>query len=306
MRYFDAVNKTIQVPEISLGVMRLPQRTQEEANELIARAMELGVNMFDTADIYAGGESDIVLGKAMKQHNREDMIIQTKASIVPGVEYNASEEYLLNSLDGSLKRLDTDYVDILLLHRPDALIEPAQVASAFEKMHAAGKVKYFGVSNFNTYQVELLNHYLPEHLKIKFNQMQLSLSHSRMIDTGINVNQSVNEALDLSAGTLEYSQLHDIRVQAWSPVQKSEGGGTFIGDPAYEKLNSKMDELAEKYKTNVSAITIAWILRHPAQIQAIVGTTNKSRLEDMVEATTFQLTHREWYDLYLASGKPLA
>lgn len=302
MRYFKAVNETIQVPEIVLGVMRMPGISQEDANALVKRALELGVNMFDTADIYAGGDSDIFLGKALKNIPREDYILQTKASIRSG-RYDASSKHILESVDGSLQRLGLDYIDILLLHRPDALIEPEQVAEAFSKLHDEGKVKYFGVSNYNPYQIELLNHYLPDKLKPKFNQMQFSISHSNMVDVGINVNREVPAAIDYSAGTLQYSQLNDIRLQAWSPFQRSDLKGTFMNDPEYAELNKKLEEIADKYNTNPSAVAAAWILRHPAQIQVVPGTTKVKRLEETVEACKFELTHEEWYEIYRASGK---
>lgn len=173
MRYFNAVNGELKLPQIALGVMRLPEKSQEEANALVDKALDLGINMFDTADIYANGESDRVLGKALEGHNREDIIIQSKASIIPGKSYDASYEHIVNSVESSLDRLGTDYLDILLLHRPDALMEIDQVAAAFIKLHREGKVRYFGVSNFNSYMIEVLNRQLPDKLRINFNQVQV-------------------------------------------------------------------------------------------------------------------------------------
>lgn len=305
MRYFNAVNGELKLPQIALGVMRLPEKSQEEANALVDKALDLGINMFDTADIYANGESDRVLGKALEGHNREDIIIQSKASIIPGKSYDASYEHIVNSVESSLDRLGTDYLDILLLHRPDALMEIDQVAAAFIKLHREGKVRYFGVSNFNSYMIEVLNRQLPDKLRINFNQVQFSLSHNNLVASGLNVNRNVPASIDPAAGLISYSRLNKIRLQAWSPFQKTEGGGTFINDSAYKELNDKLEELAEKYNTNVNAIAVAWILRLPVGIQTIVGTTNIKRLEQIAEATNFTLSHADWYELYRASGKPL-
>lgn len=222
MRYFNAVNGELKLPQIALGVMRLPEKSQEEANALVDKALDLGINMFDTADIYANGESDRVLGKALEGHNREDIIIQSKASIIPGKSYDASYEHIVNSVESSLDRLGTDYLDILLLHRPDALMEIDQVAAAFIKLHREGKVRYFGVSNFNSYMIEVLNRQLPDKLRINFNQVQFSLSHNNLVASGLNVNRNVPASIDPAAGLISYSRLNKIRLQAWSPFQKTE------------------------------------------------------------------------------------
>ncbi len=305
MKYIETVGTNLKVPNIALGVMRMPSLSQEEANRLVDEAVNLGINFFDTADIYGAGESDVFLGKAIKNHNREDLIIQTKASIISGRMYDASKENIVGSLNASLERLGTDYVDILLLHRPDALIEVGDVAEAFTKLYEEGKVKHFGVSNFNTYQIELLNHFLPKQIQVKFNQMQFGLGHSNMIDAGINVNRSSVHPVVGDAGILEYSQIHGINLQAWSPMQASDMNGVFIDNPRYPDLNLVLEELSEKYDTNKNAISIAWILRHPAKFQVILGTTNRERLIASAEGSEIVLEREDWYKLYMASGKRL-
>ncbi len=305
MRYFQTHGTDLEVPELALGVMRLPELQQAEADKLINASLDLGINMFDTADIYHQGESDIVLAKAIKHHKREDLIIQTKASIIPGVMYDASKEHLVASLNASLDRLGTDYVDIFLLHRPDALIEAEEVAEAFAELYDAGKVRHFGVSNFSSHQMELLNSYLPEHLKAKFNQIQFGIGHSKFIDNGLNINRNVPQNNDPAGGLLEYAQLKKINLQAWSPMQSSDSNSVFIDNPRYPELNQVMQEVADTHNTNKTAIAVAWILRHPAKIQTILGTTKTHRLEDSAEATNFTLSREEWYKIYMAAGKRL-
>jgi predicted oxidoreductase len=231
------------------------------------------------------------------------MIIQTKCAIKPGICYDFSKEHILKSVEGSLERLQCDYIDILLLHRPDALCDPKEVAQAFDELYKTGKVRYFGVSNHTPLQIELLKKYC--HQPIIINQLQLSIVHSVMIDSGLNMNMKESFAQDKDGGVLDYCRLNDIMIQAWSVVQASWEEGTFIDHPDYVKLNHVMEQLCKKYDTNKNAIALAWILRHPAGIQPIVGTTSTKHLRESLEALDFKLTREEWYQLYLASGKPL-
>lgn len=231
------------------------------------------------------------------------MIIQTKCGIVPGKRYDFSKEHILTSVENSLKRLQTDYIDILLLHRPDALCDPKEVAEAFDELYESGKVKYFGVSNHTPLQIELLQKYTQHPLII--NQLQLSIVHSVMIDSGMNMNMKESWAQDKDGGVLDYCRLHDITIQPWSVVQASWTEGCFIDHPNYEKLNSVMEKLANEYHVTKSAIAIAWLLRHPACMQPIMGTTSPVHLKEMVQACDIHLTRQQWYDLYLASDKPL-
>ena len=305
MKTLSIANGMLQVPEIGLGCMRITGLDKKEANTLIHTAMELEINFFDHADIYAGGEAESFFADAIEMNStiREKIILQTKCGIRPGICYDLSKEYIIKSVDQSLQRLKTDYVDTLLLHRPDALVEPEEVADAFDTLKAAGKVKVFGVSNANPYQIELLNQYCDG--KIAINQLQFSITECGIVDAGINVNMKNDAGINRDGSVLDYCRLKKIRLQSWSPFQYGFFEGVFLGSDKFPELNKKIDEIAAKYGVTNSAIAIAWILRHPAGIQPIVGTTNKSRLADICEASKVNLTREEWYEIYLAAGKQL-
>lgn len=305
MEYYNLPKTDLKVSEIALGCMRIADKSIEEVEELVKTALDCGINFFDHADIYGGGKSEELFGQVLEKHPeyREKMIIQTKCAIVPGKRYDFSKEYIMNAVNGSLKRLHTDHVEILLLHRPDALCDPQEVAEAFDELYESGKVKYFGVSNHTPGQIALLQKYTKHPIII--NQLQLSIVHSVMIDSGMNMNMKEDFAIDKDGGVLDYCRLNDITIQAWSIVQASWAEGTFLNHPDYKKLNNILDDLAEKYNVTPAAIATAWILRHPAHIQAITGTTSPKHLIETAEAANIELTRQEWYDLYLASGKPL-
>lgn len=294
----------LQVPVIGLGCMRIPGLGDvKEVDSLIETALEYGVNFFDHADIYGGGEAEALFGKAMNHSKREQMILQSKCAIRPGVAYDFSKEYILESVDSILKRLQTEYLDILLLHRPDTLMEPEEVAEAFDQLEKAGKVRYFGVSNQNSMQMKLLNKYCGN--KIMVDQLQFSIVHCDIIDSGINVNVHNDAGANRDGSVLEYCRLKDITIQAWSPFQYGMFEGVFLNNEKFPELNQKINELAEKYHVTNNAIAVAWILRHPAKIQTIVGTTNKERLTQICQATDVMLTRAEWYKLYMLAGKQL-
>lgn len=305
MKKISISNGKIEVPEIGLGCMRINGLEQSEAEKLIHTAMEEGINFFDHADIYGRGDAETFFAKAIQMNAaiREKMIIQTKASIRPGCCYDASKAHILESVDKSLQRLQTDYVDIFLLHRPDALMEPEEIAEAFRILKESGKVKHFGVSNHNPYQISLLNKYTDNAIII--NQLQLSMTECGMIDAGLNVNMTNELGINRDGAVLDYCRLNDITIQAWSPFQYGFFEGVFLGNDKFKELNAKIDELAEKYNVTNSAIAIAWILRHPAKIQPIVGTTNRDRLQAICKASQITLTREEWYELYMAVGKQL-
>lgn len=303
MKLIKIKQEELEIPSVGLGCMRLAGlREVRRVRELIDCAMENGVSFFDHADIYGEGESEKVFGNCVSGQMREKMILQTKCGIRPG-RYDFSREYIVNSVEGSLRRLQTEYVDIMLLHRPDTLMEPEEVAEAFAQLHSSGKVKYFGVSNMNPLQIELLNQACEG--KILFDQIQFSIAHCGIVDSGLNVNTANEGGINRDGGLLEYARLKGITLQAWSPFQYGMFEGTFLGSEKYPELNRKINELSEKYHVTDNAIAVAWILRHPAKIQTIVGTTNARRLSDICEACQFTLTREEWYELYLAAGKIL-
>ena len=304
MKNINIGNGAITASEISLGCMRIAGMSKEDASKLINTALEEGINFFDHADIYGGGKSEEVFANAIDMNPtiREKMIIQSKCGIRKGF-FDFSKEHIINSVDASLKRLKTDYLDTLLLHRPDTLMEPEEVSEAFQILHASGKVKHFGVSNQNPMQIELLNKYLNN--KIIINQLQLSIMNTGMIDSGLNVNMKIDPSIDRDGSILEYCRLKDITIQAWSPFQYGFFEGAFLDNDKFPELNAKINEIAESKGVANSAIAVAWILRHPAKIQTIVGTTNASRLKDICKASNVNLTREEWYEIYRAAGNQL-
>nr|WP_304955381.1 aldo/keto reductase [uncultured Acetatifactor sp.] len=295
------------VPEasaIGLGCMRITSLGNEKAlRELVETSMEAGINFFDHADIYAKGEAEAEFGRILTPELRSRMVIQTKCAIRPGICYDFSREHILEAVDGSLKRLNIDYIDILLLHRPDALMEPEEVAEAFDSLKKAGKVRAFGVSNHNPMQMELLNSCLSEPLRV--NQIQYSVAHCPTIDAGLNVNIQNDAGCNRDGSVIEYCRLKKMTIQAWSPFLYGMFEGVFIGNEKFPELNQVMDRLAEKYQVTPNAIAVAWIMRHPANIQTIVGSTNARRVQDVCKASDICLTREEWYEMYLAAGKKL-
>ena len=275
-----------------------------EATKFINTALEEGINFFDHADIYGGGKAEEAFAQAVDMNAtiREKFILQTKCGIREGY-FDFSKEHILEAVDGSLKRLKTDYVDVLLLHRPDTLVEPEEVAEAFTILHNSGKVKYFGVSNQNPMQIELLSKYVDQ--KLIINQLQLSITNTGMIDSGINVNMKIDGSIDRDGSILDYCRLKNITIQAWSPFQFGFFEGVFLNNDKFPELNKKIDEIAEVKGVPNTAIAIAWILRHPAKIQPIVGTTNTDRLKDICKASNIELTRQEWYEIYRAAGNKL-
>ena len=307
MKKINVVNGPKEVPSIILGCMRMPSLSVKEAETIIDTALNLGINFFDHATCYGRGEAETRFGDAFSDMKvrREDVFIQSKCGLCfERNEFDWTKENIVESVDAILQRLKLDYLDSLLLHRPDLIFEPEQVADAFDILEKSGKVRYFGVSNVPTMQMELLKKYVKQPLV--FNQLQFSLDQSQLIDQALYVNNLTTErSIDRDNGTLDYCRLHDITIQAWSPLQKGFFKGCFVDDPELPELNKALQELAEKYNVSKTAIAIAWILRHPAKMQAIAGTMNPEHLKDIATASNVELTHNEWYKLYLASGKML-
>lgn len=298
-------NSGQEVSAIAIGCMRMSRVPLKQAAELVDAAMEKGVNFFDHADIYSRGECEAIFAKAvnMSGRKREDMFIQSKCGIVPGKMYDFSKKHILESVEGSLKRLGTDYLDALLLHRPDTLCEPEEVAAAFDELECSGKVRYFGVSNHTPMQIELLKKCVKQ--PIMANQMQFGAAHASMIRSGMEANMMSDGAVNRDGGVLDYCRVHDITMQAWSPFQYGMFEGVFLGSEKFGALNDKIREIAEKYNVTDTTIAVAWILRHPANMQVLSGTMTLSRFEDICRASEIRLTREEWYEIYLAAGNML-
>lgn len=292
----------LEVPVVAAGCMRIDSLTEEGMNEYIHTCLELGINFFDHADIYGKGGCESLFGKVFDEteFRREDIILQSKCGIIPGKMYDFSKDHILKSVEQSLRRLKSDYLDVLVLHRPDALVEPEEVAEAFDILESSGKVRHFGVSNHSAMQVELLKKYVRQDLLV--NQLQFSIPFSNMVACSLETNMLTEGAVSRDGYILDYCRLHDMTVQAWSPFQYGFFEGVFIGSEKYPELNQVLDELAEQYGTTSSAIAVAWILRHPASMQMITGTTNVKRLREIAEGAAISLTREEWYRLYLSAG----
>ena len=304
MQYFklgkNYVSRVIQ------GCMRIGGKSDKEIDEIVNTAYENGINFFDHADIYGRGVCEENFGKYLNRNPsfREKIFIQTKCGIKPGISFDFSYDHIITSVENSLKRLNTDHIDYLLLHRPDTLMEPEEVAKAFEKLLNDGKVMHFGVSNQHPLQMELLEKYLGD-IPLVANQLQLSVANCPMIDFGFNVNMTNDFSSSRDNGILEYCRLKDITIQPWSPFQYGFMEGTFINNDLFKDLNIKLEEIGAKYGITPTGLAIAWLLRHPAKMQPVIGTTTPARIKEVCHASDVIITHDEWYDLYKSAGKRL-
>lgn len=298
------IGNRFEASAVALGAMRMAGLSVEAAEKTVLTAYESGISFVDHADIYGGGKSEEIFAAVLSRNPslREKLLIQDKVGIGKGM-YDASYGHIIEAADGCLKRLNIDHLDTLLLHRPDALMEPEEVAEAFTRLRAEGKVRFFGVSNQNPAQIALLDKYLPGGILI--NQLQFSLCHTILVDEGINVNMHTAHSVMKDGGVLDYCRLHDITVQAWSPFQYGFFEGVFIGSEKYPELNRALTGIAQKYGVTETTVAAAWILRHPAKIQVIAGSMNPARLQEIAKAADISLAREEWYALYLAAGNPL-
>ncbi|WEG12937.1 aldo/keto reductase family oxidoreductase [Pullulanibacillus sp. KACC 23026] len=306
MRTIKLGTSNLEVPVVAVGCMRLNSLEKAQAERFVQKALDLGANFFDHADIYGGGTCEEIFADAihMSDDVREKIILQSKCGIRPDKGmFDFSKEHILASVDGILKRLKTDYLDILLLHRPDTLVEPEEVAEAFDQLESSGKVRHFGVSNQNPMQINLLKKYVKQ--PIVANQLQLSITNSTMISQGFNVNMENDSAVNRDGSILDYCRLNDITIQPWSPFQYGFFEGVFLDNDKFPELNQKIDEIAKKYDVSNTTIAIAWLLRHPANMQPVTGTMNEGRLADCVKASEITLTREEWYEIFRAAGNVL-
>lgn len=307
MRYITLGQDDKELSEIVLGMMRIEDKSVKEVEELVETALSVGINAFDLADIYGRGRCEELLGLVLKNRPdlREKMWIQSKCGIriEEFTYFDFSKEYILQSVDGILERLQVDYLDSLLLHRPDALMESDQVAEAFDLLYKQGKVRNFGVSNQNPMMMELLKKDVKQPLAV--NQLQLSAAFTPGFESGFHVNMEDSQAAMRDGSIFEYCKLHDVVIQAWSVLQFGYFKGNFIGNEKFKALNQVLDRLAFKYGVTPSTIAISWILRYPAKMQAVVGTTNPKHLIEASQAANFSLTRKEWYEIYLAAGNNL-
>ncbi|WP_027086978.1 aldo/keto reductase [Cohnella panacarvi] len=306
MRTIKLGTSSLEVPVVAVGCMRINSLDKQQAERFVKTSLELGANFFDHADLYGAGKCEEIFADAiqMSPSVRDRMILQSKCGIRPDKGmFDFSKEHILASVDGILKRLRTDYLDVLLLHRPDALVEPEEVAEAFDQLERSGKVRHFGVSNLNPMQIQLLKKYVKQ--PIVANQLQLSITNATMISQGFNVNMENAAAVNRDGSVLDFCRLHDITIQPWSPFQYGFFEGVFLGNEKFPELNKKIDEVAANYGVSNTTIAIAWLLRHPANMQPVTGTMNLERLADCVKAAEIKLTREEWYGIFRAAGNIL-
>lgn len=307
MRYITLGQDDKELSEIVLGMMRIKDKSVKEVEELVETALSVRINAFDLADIYGRGRCEELLGLVLKNRPdlREKMWIQSKCGIriEEFTYFDFSKDYIIKSVDGILQRLKIDHLDSLLLHRPDALMESDQVAEAFNLLYKQGKVRDFGVSNQNPMMMELLKKDVKQPLAV--NQLQLSAAFTPGFESAFHVNMEDSQAAMRDGSIFEYCQLHDVVIQAWSVLQFGYFKGNFVGNEKFQALNQVLDRLAIKYGVTSSTIAISWILRYPAKMQAVVGTTNPKHLREVSRAANFSLTRKEWYEIYLAAGNNL-
>ena len=308
MKYMTVGNELEGASQLVLGCMRLAEHAPEKIVSVIETALEVGINFFDHSDVYAGGQSEAKFAQALRSAKipRDRVLIQSKCGlrdVHTNYHFDFSKDYIISSVEGSLERLQTDYLDVLLLHRPDALVEPEEVAEAFSQLHQAWKVRYFGVSNQNPYQMELLQKSVEQPLIA--NQLQFGPAHTPMLDAGLNANMLNPLAIVRDGSVLDYCRLHHITIQPWSPFQVDLNQGLFMEHPKYAQLTETLHAFASDYQVSFEALVLAWILRHPAQMQPIVGSMNPQRIRSMVAAFDIELSRADWYKIYKSAGNPL-
>lgn len=301
MKYMKNSSSEKEISRVALGCMRIGDMTDKQADEHINNALDCGINYFDHADIYGRGKCEEVFGGVLKRNPalRDRMVIQTKCGIRRGM-YDFSKEHIISSVDGSLKRLGIEHIDVLLLHRPDLLMEPEQVAEAFDELEKSGKVGAFGVSNHSPAQIELLKTAVNQ--KIAINQMQLSIPHAFMISNGANVNMNNDDGAVKDGYLRDYCRLNNVTVQPWSPLQHGFIDGAFLENDKYGELKITLKEIAEKYDITDTGVSIAWLLRLPEKMQPVVGTTNLQRVNEIAKAADVEMSAEDWYKIYTAAG----
>lgn len=305
MKKIQLGNSPLTASQLALGMMRSSLNEAKDMQALLEKALELEINFVDHADIYAWKNvAEELYGQVMAEapHLRDKFLVQTKCGICSGY-YDSSYEHIMERVETSLKRMHLEVIDVLLLHRPDALMEPEEIAKAFDQLEAEGKVKYFGVCNMNPGQMALIQKYIRQPLIV--NQMQMSIVHAPMIDSGIYVNMADDRSVMRDGSLLDYARMQGVTIQAWSILQAGWEQGTFLEHEAYPQLNQVLAKLSEKYNVTKSAVALAWLLRHPAKLQPISGTASPKHLEELVQAFDFTLTRPEWYELYLSAGRTL-
>lgn len=290
----------LETTQLVYGCMKLGRADEKEALRAVHTAYDCGIRMFDNADIYCAGESERRFGRALQQIGRSRVAVQSKCGICPGY-YDFSRSHLLAAVEGCLRRIGTDYLDVLCLHRPDTLMDGEEVAEVFDTLYQSGRVRAFGVSNFTPLQIEYLKKYTS--FPIVADQLQFGPAHTGMVDCGMCANMAVPAACGKDGGVLDYCRLHGIVIQAWGPLRNGGGRpGTFLNDPAYEKGNAVLQQFARENGITPAAAAVAWIERHSANMQVILGSVRAGRICEMAAADGVEMTRAQWYQIYRAFG----
>jgi len=308
MKYITFGKDNDKVSEIIIGLMRIAEMSTDQVADLINTGLDEGINYLDTADCYANGAVEQVLGDTFAANPglREKIFLQSKCGIRNDEDFtwfDFSKEHILEAVDASLKRLQTDHLDCLLLHRPDALMEAEDIAEAFDILYKAGKVRNFGVSNQNPVMMDMLLRYVA--YPISTNQVQLSPAFTPSLDAGFHVNMKTDPAVMRDGSLFEYCRMNDIVIQAWSPLQYGYFEGVYLGSDKYPELNRVLDRMAAERGVTAAAVALAWILRYPGRTQVVTGTTKPARLREAAKSTGISLTKKEWYEIYLSAGNDL-
>jgi predicted oxidoreductase len=323
MHTYSLAHTELKISRLAYGCMQiggtwddapLTSIDRARARNVVERALAHGINFFDHADIYCRGKSEIVFADALRELGvkRESIILQSKCGIrfadTPAsgapTRFDFSYTHIMDAVQGSLQRLQTEYLDILLLHRPDALVEPAEVARAFDELQQRGMVRHFGVSNHTWAQIELLKKFVRQPLVV--NQVEINLLHADLLDDGLFFNTAPRPYTGIG-GTLDYCRAHDMLIQAWAPV----AGGALTNpapnvDARTRATAALIADIAHARNTTREAIALAWLLKHPAPIQPILGTTKPERVTDSCRTDEITLTREEWYLLLqTARGAPV-
>lgn len=318
--------------EVIMGTFRVEYLDEDkEVERFIKSTLDVGINFLDNSDLYGRtaphGFSDARVGKVLnfKENSklREQMIIQTKFGFgfgkkaMDGSELamkDSSRSAILSSVEGSLKRLGTDYLDILLFHSPDIFMDPEEVADTFNELQKSGKVRYFGVSNTLPSRIEVLNKYLKTPIVV--NQIHMNMVDGALFDYVNNLHcfDGLDPLYDAGAGTLDYCKLKDIQIQAWSPLTYHDKPASkrnpelhhlflpFVGDyRRFHRLNCTLDKIAEKYNVPKMSIVLSWFLSHPYHIAPTIGTTSDAHIREIAQASEVRITREEWYDIFQAA-----
>ena len=280
-----------------------------EGTKAIQTAFDCGIRTFDFANIYQKGKSEEVFGLYLENNEglREKLFLQSKVGIELYDDpfknrYNFSKEHIIEEVEAILKRLKTDYLDCLILHRFDPLMDQQELSEAIQEMKVRGLFKSLGVSNMSHHQIKIIEKITKE--KITVNQLEMSLKKRDWLEGSVMFNHGGYQSLDFPVGTIEYCQLNGIELQAWSSLGQGIYSGRPLKEPIDEsvkKTRTLVKKLAQEKNVSKESIVIAWLLKHPSKIRPVIGSTNEKRIKNIAESTNVKLTREEWYDLFVSA-----